>query len=1369
VPTDFALRRDGGGWTPRNPSVAVRLSDRAPGGYRFDDVGVTMRPLGLGDGMSRVLNDKLALLNAAADTDVLAAGIPQGLETFTTLRSPASPESFSWQLDLPPGASLRARPTGDPASVAAVDVVRGGRVLLSVTAPAAADAQGRSVPTTMSFAENTVTIAIAHRDKDFAYPITLDPQVVEGWSWIRDQHNNGFGFAPQYDYQTWAFASTNYGIFQWQEGNPQAPGLFQYQNGGTTQAGDWEEFYTNAGHPNTYIYEAIFADVNHYVQGPNYSFLVEGLWDIGAGTWQHGISSSSGAATVWGDWASPTADGQTVYGQSVTHCATPACSPEDQPPSCANNPNQVCQNYAVLQEYYPWGGTQGGGNYMGSVALYIGQKAPPTTDPINAPGGWQRGTINIGAHARDNGGLGLASLTLSGNTGQLAQAVAPCMYDNSYARGSHNDPCPHDLYGFSLDTTTMPDGYQPLYLNAQNVADRAGGQQQAAILVDNNPPTATITPALAPFVGQTVNIAGTAQDNASGVANWTAQVNGPGTNGQWQTVCSTTTSQNSAYSCPWDTTTLPDGAYQVQATGTDNAGNPYTTPIQNTTIHNTPPTITLTGQMIDNPQQTVTGVSDVGVYAADNPDDDSGPGIASVELKIDGADSNPAQYLDTQSCPSGGCTLDDGFPIDATQLSNGQHTIQVVAVDTLSNPSAPQTLTITSNNGQPADYSCPNASATTTPSGTVVSSSAATTLLRNTWASVAGLGSIVSQDGLNVLPVLDTTQNPPAVTGNTSAVTIGNQQPAFTMGSGTDKVCASRDTTTSDAQPAGIVSSPVVGGQPGSPVAELFANTSASTDTILRPTPTGVESLEQIRDSRAPQTFTWDVALHDGQQLQQLPNGDIAVVNGPDTQAPPSSTWTPPAGDPPLNSDDTSTAPGPVADSEPASVQSAMQTTLTQVPDIGAQLAYGDAHASEASDSTQGQAVAVLSAMPAVDANGTQVPTTLAAQGNQIIATVSHVGGGYAYPILFDPTATSSKAARTNGLGSNLPDTFTHLGEAQLNTGALAPRYARRIVPWNYQFSLDGTQAPGQPPNGDQGIRLWLQAVKAAGKIPVLTLANPQGGKTFPSVPQYQSAFASWLGFTHDQLNLPVAYWGVWNEPNGAGDPLDTAPVGAQTAADYWGAADRACRRLRRGCTTVFAGEFAGVAYGIKRKKAVPGKPPPGPGVKEYIDAYEAEILARAHSNRLPNTWSVHTYTDLIHVKDGQPNANGSLLRPFVMSLGRSFHRPTVWVTETGVQLRSGGNPTKRLPGNNELQTDAAMDFLNLKKTPQTDNRVTHAIYYTYLADAPGKFFDSGMLSSYQGNGEGDPFCPFPASRQQRPAYPVLAGPPPPPNQQCTP
>ncbi len=72
------------------------------------------------------------------------------------------------------------------------------------------------------------------------------------------------------------------------------------------------------------------------------------------------------------------------------------------------------------------------------------------------------------------------------------------------------------------------------------------------------------------------------------------------------------------------------------------------------------------------------------------------------------------------------------------------------------------------------------------------------------------------------------------------------------MGSGKDRVCASRDTTTRDATPGAMVSSPASGGQPGSPVAELFANTSAYVDTVLRPTPTGVESFEQIRDSQAP-------------------------------------------------------------------------------------------------------------------------------------------------------------------------------------------------------------------------------------------------------------------------------------------------------------------------------------------------------------------------------------------------------------------------------------------------------------------------------------------------------------------------------------
>ncbi len=38
-----------------------------------------------------------------------------------------------------------------------------------------------------------------------------------------------------------------------------------------------------------------------------------------------------------------------------------------------------------------------------------------------------------------------------------------------------------------------------------------------------------------------------------------------------------------------------------------------------------------------------------------------------------------------------------------------------------------------------------------------------------------------------------------------------------------------------------------------------------------------------------------DLGLHDGQQLESLPNGDVAVINGPDTQTPPSPSWTPPS------------------------------------------------------------------------------------------------------------------------------------------------------------------------------------------------------------------------------------------------------------------------------------------------------------------------------------------------------------------------------------------------------------------------------------------------------------------------------------------
>ncbi len=67
--------------------------------------------------------------------------------------------------------------------------------------------------------------------------------------------------------------------------------------------------------------------------------------------------------------------------------------------------------------------------------------------------------------------------------------------------------------------------------------------------------------------------------------------------------------------------------------------------------------------------------------------------------------------------------------------------------------------------------------------------------------------------------------------------------------------------------------------------AAVFAETSHVTDTFVRPTPLGATTLLQMRSSQAPTSFSWEVGIGSDQELEELPDGSIAVVepgSGPD-------------------------------------------------------------------------------------------------------------------------------------------------------------------------------------------------------------------------------------------------------------------------------------------------------------------------------------------------------------------------------------------------------------------------------------------------------------------------------------------------------
>ena len=630
-------------------------------------------------------------------------------------------------------------------------------------------------------------------------------------------------------------------------------------------------------------------------------------------------------------------------------------------------------------------------------------------------------------------------------------------------------------------------------------------------------------------------------------------------------------------------------------------------------------------------------------------------------MTFNNSDPNPDVYLDNWGCPSGGCNQDDIFAIDPSQFTSGQtYTVTVTVTDTIGNQSS-QSFQLTTDGGQAqaqtqagkTDYSCPSASPTTTPSGTFASGAQASSVMQSNWPAVTTLGTAVTQDSGPVLPVLDITQSPPAVTGAADALSISNQAPAFTLGQDTDKVCVSRDATTSDARPATLLSAP--GGASG--VAELFPNTSASTDTTLRPTPYGVEGFEQLRDASAPQTFAWDVALHDGQQLQQLSDGDVAVINGPDTQSqPPDPNWTPPP-DAPALPDPSPPSPPAAASDNPSWFASAMSLAINQVPDVGAQLQSADAHATTAYDLTQGQVVAVFHTPVAVDAAGRGVPASLSTAGNQVTMTVSHLGGGYTYPILADPTATSARAAKVQGISSENHELYDRWNETGLPQGRLRARFAKHRIPWRF-----GTQALAEvnawitsAHNAQNGqLRVMLSLDECRSGNPYKCPSNPQ------SVGEYEANFRLWrkaLPGVHD--------WGAWNEPNGV-NVYASNPQGAQTVAHFWQAAQRECDMGGPRCT-VLAGEFGGIGFNLQQLYAT-----------TYVKTLGDK---KYYKGKLPSIWGFHDYSDFVHFKKKNPHPTtpcghsrssyeptGSLVPA---SGSRRLARPPIWQTGLGCRPRS--------------------------------------------------------------------------------------------------
>jgi RHS repeat-associated protein len=297
-----------------------------------------------------------------------------------------------------------------------------------------------------------------------------------------------------------------------------------------------------------------------------------------------------------------------------------------------------------------------------TIATVVDNTAP--TGALSAPAHDVGGFPTITGTASD-GGSGIQTWQLEISPEEVSEWASACPAQ-SVQSGAGSYSC-------VLDTTAHADGS---YRLRAVVTDAAGNQYitaSAALQIDNSTLGGTLT-SLAPYVGGTVTLAGTATSTGVAIASWTVQSAPAGTS-SWSTACSATTAiSGTEYGCEFGTSTVTDGEYQLREITSDSAGNSYTSAAELTTVDNTPPTGSLDGV-----PARVTGEVAIDGFAHD-----TGSGVASWELQVAPTGSEAFE----QAC-SPESSLLSGFiyscVLDTTALASGTYDLRAVITDNLGN------------------------------------------------------------------------------------------------------------------------------------------------------------------------------------------------------------------------------------------------------------------------------------------------------------------------------------------------------------------------------------------------------------------------------------------------------------------------------------------------------------------------------------------------------------------------------------------------------------------------------------------------------------------------------------------------------------
>jgi RHS repeat-associated protein len=200
TPIDLGLSEVNGPFQPKGPLAPVSIPKHLAEGVALPAAKVTVAPVdehgnalpgdGVLDGVSVFYGATESAQASVMDLDTIVKPSTFGLTIDQSLRSQRSPSKLFFKVGLPEGATLAQE---DPGS-GPVRVVVDGRPMVVIFTPSAEDAQGSSVPVSMSVDGDTLVLTVEHPAGAYAYPIMIDPRYeyyYTEFTWDEQLNKNG--------------------------------------------------------------------------------------------------------------------------------------------------------------------------------------------------------------------------------------------------------------------------------------------------------------------------------------------------------------------------------------------------------------------------------------------------------------------------------------------------------------------------------------------------------------------------------------------------------------------------------------------------------------------------------------------------------------------------------------------------------------------------------------------------------------------------------------------------------------------------------------------------------------------------------------------------------------------------------------------------------------------------------------------------------------------------------------------------------------------------------------------------------------------------------------------------------------------------